>query len=191
MEVLTVRFSYIVFFLVLVVSTVFFFIDGCKKLALTPEAELIEVPPSERLPQERDSVMVIHDLKFSISSYFWQDFMPMIPPEGPPFYLHFRIEVKNNSGRPIKGLTALAATLYYLETQKIFHSFRLIPTANTQPAETILPKEGKTLIYTNDREEIFSPQTEQGTKFYGRIMVRWSGKTHLLTSPPAGVGYTF
>lgn len=178
-------------FIVLVLFSLFLGFGGCKKSALTPEADLVKVPSPEKLPQEKDSVVVIDDLKFTISSYFWQDFMPMIPPKGPPFYLNFKIEIKNNSRRPIKGFTALTTTLYYLETQKIFHGFGLIPAADTKPEETILPQERKTLIFTNDREEIFSPQIERGTKLYGRIMVKWNGKKYLLTSPPAGVTYTY
>ena len=178
-------------FVVLILFSLFLGFGGCKKSALISEVDLIEVPPPEKLPQEKDSVIVIDHVKLTISSYFWQDFMPIIPPKGPPFYLNLAIEIENNSTRPIQGFTVLMTTLYYLDTQKIFHGFRLIPAGNTQPEETILPQERKTLIYTNDREEIFSPQIERGAKLYGRIMVKWNGERYLLTSPPAGVAYTY
>ena len=134
---------------------------------------------------------MIDGIRFKIYPYFWQNFMPMVPPAGPPFYLNFKIEVQNLTGRPITSFSALFTSLYYVDTQKLFHSFRLMPTANTQPEETILPQEKKTLIYTNDREEVFSPQVEQGTKLYARIMATWDGKKHVLTSPPVNVVYAY
>jgi hypothetical protein len=180
-------------FLVLVVLILFYVLlwNGCERSITPSKNNFMEIPPAERSPQEKDSVFVIDDIKFKISVYFWQDFMPRVPPGGPPFYLNFKIYVHNLTERPIRGFSAPVATLYYSETQSLFHSFRLIPVATTQPEETILPQEKKRLIYTNDREEIFSPQVEQGTKLYARIMVMWNGKKHLLTSPPAGVAYTF
>ncbi len=165
--------------------------NGCERSIPPSKTDLLEIPPAERFPQEKDSVFVINDIKFKISPYFWQDFMPLVPPEGPPFYLNFKIEVQNLAGRPMRDFSAIIATLYYFDTQNLFHSFKLIPTASTQPEETILPQEKRTLIYTNDRNEIFSPRIEQGTKLYARIAVRWDGEQHLLTSPPASVAYTY
>lgn len=191
MKHLVLKFFKIFTFLVLILSNIFLFFSGCKKSALTPETDLIPVPPPERSPQDKDSIVVIDDLKFTISSYFWQDFMPVIPPEGPPFYLKINMEIKNDIRGRLEGFSALMATLYYLDTSKFFHNFRLTPAANTKQEETIFAQERRTLIYTNDRKEIFSPQIEQGTKLYGRIMVEWNGKKHLLTSPPADVTYTY
>lgn len=164
---------------------------GCRKSALAPQRNPVQVPPPERFPQEGDSVSVIDDVKFTISPYFWQDFMPTIPPGGPPFFLCLEIKVKNYTGKPLRGFTAWMTTLYYFGTQEVFHTFQLIPGAETQSEETLLPQEEKTLTYTNDRKSTFSPQIEQGTKLYGRIMVRWNGKIYLLTSPPASVAYTY
>ena len=180
-------------FFVLVVLILFYVLlwNGCERSITPSKTDLMEIPPAERSPQEKDSVIVIEGIKFKISAYFWQDFMPKTPPGGPPFYLNFRIYVHNLTGRPVRDFSAHVTTLYYSETQSLFHTFKLIPVASTQPEETILPQEKKTLIYTNDREEIFSPQVEKGTKLYARIMVIWNGKKHPLTSPPAGVAYTF
>lgn len=185
------RFSDIFSLSFLILCAVFLNFSGCEKSTVIPEIGLIEVPPPERFPQEKDSIMVIDDVKFTISSYFWQDFMPAIPPQGPPFFISFGIKVKNLTGRPLRGLAASHSTLYYFDTQRVFRSFRLIPGADTKAEQTILPGEEKALTYTNDRSEIFSPEIEQGTRLYGRIMVRWNGRTCLLTSPPAGVSYTY
>lgn len=165
--------------------------NGCERSVPPSKTELLEIPPAERSPQEKDSVFVINDIQFKISPYFWQDFMPLVPPEGPPFFLNFKIEIHNLTGKHVNGFSALIAALYYFDTQHLFQSFKLIPTASTQPEETISPLEKKTLIYTNDRNEIFSPQIEKGTKLYARIVVRWDGEKHLLTSPPASVAYTY
>jgi hypothetical protein len=185
------RLSHILIFDILLLFGVFLSFCGCEKSAFTPENDLVEVPPPEKAPQEKDSIDVIDDIKFTISPYFWQDFMPTIPPGGPPFYLKFKIEIKNYTEKPIKGFSALMTTLYYLDTQEVVHNFWLIPSGNTQPEETILPGEEKILIYTNAREEIFSPKIEQGTELFGRILVKWNEVKHLLTSPPAGVVYTY
>lgn len=184
--------SYCRFFVLVALILFYFFLwNGCERSITPSKTGLIEIPPAERSPQDEDSVIVIEGIKFKITPYFWQDFMPRVPPGGPPFYLNFKIYVHNLTGRPIRDFSAPVATLYYSETQSLFHSFKLIPVADTQPEETILPQEKKRLIYTNDREEIFSPQVEKGTKLYARIMVMWNGKKHLLTSPPAGVAYTY
>lgn len=164
---------------------------GCRKSALAPQRDLVEVPPRERFPQEGDSVVVIDDVKLTITPYFWQDFMPRIPPGGPPFLLCFEIQIKNCTGKPLRGFTAWMTTLYYSDTQKVFRTFQLIPGAKTQAEETLLPREEKTLAYTNDRKSTFSPQIEQGTKFYARILVKWNGKIYLSSSPPAGVIFTY
>ena len=185
------RFSNVFFFTFLAIYSVFLFLSGCQKSTLPPEIDVVQIPPPQTFPSEKDSVTVIDDVKFTISSYFWQDFMPMVPPDGPPFYLNLKIEIQNNSQKTVKDFSALTITLYHLDTQEVFHGFRLIPSVNTKPEETILPQERKTLIYTNDREEIFSPQIEQGIKLYGRIMVKWNGKECLLTSPPQEVIFTY
>jgi len=164
---------------------------GCRKSALAPDRDLVEVPPPERFPQEGDSVTVIDGVKLTVTPYFWQDFMPTIPPGGPPFFLCLEIKVKNYTEKPLRGFTAGMTTLYYFDTQKVFYTFQLIPGAETKAEETLLPQEEKTLTYTNDRKSTFSPQIEQGTKLYGRIMVKWNGKTCLLSSPPAGVVFTY
>jgi len=165
--------------------------SGCKESTLGPESDLAEILPQERCPQEGDSVVVTDGVKITVTPYFWQDFMPTIPPGGPPFFLCFGIKVKNYAGKPLRGFTALIATLYYPDTQKVFHTFQLVPDAGTRTEETFLPGEEKTLSYTNDRKRVFSPHIEQGTKLYGRIMVKWNGKTCLLSSPPAGVVFTY
>lgn len=185
------RFFNFFFFTFLVLYSVFLLLGGCQKSTLIPENNVAQVPPPLTFPQEKDSVMVIDDVKFTISSYLWQDFMPMIPPDGPPFYLNLEIEIQNNSGKEIRDFSALMITLYYPDTQTIFHDFKLIPAANTKPEEIILPQERRTLSYTNEREEIFSPQIEKGIKLYGRIMVKWNGKEYLLTSPPQEVIFTY
>ena len=185
------RFSNIFSLSLLILCAVFLNFNGCEKSPVTPETHLIKVPPPERFPQEKDSIMVIDDVKLTISPYFWQDFMPAVPPQGPPFFVSFEIEVKNCTGEPLIGFAALVTTLYYSDTQRAFRSFRLTPVADTKTEQTILPGQEKRLAYTNDRTQIFSPEIEQGTKLYARIMARWDAEIHLLTSPPAGVGRTY
>jgi hypothetical protein len=164
---------------------------GCRKSALAPQRDLVRVPPPEKFPEEGGSVPVIDDVKLNITPYFWQDFMPTIPPGGPPFLLCFEIQIKNRTGKSLRGLTAGMTTLYYSYTQEVFHTFQLIPGAESEAEETLLLQEEKTLAYANVRKSTFSPQIEQGTKFYGRILVKWNGKIYLLSSPPASLVYTY
>lgn len=168
-----------------------FFLSGCKGRNVIKNGDKLEVPPPERIPLPADTAEVLGGIKIIISGYFWQDFMPVIPPEGPPFYILFKFKITNNSQSKIDDFSASLATLYYDKTKDRFHTFKLIPSANTKPLEEILPKETKYLEYTNDRAEEFSAQIEEGTKLYARILVSWDGKENIFTSPPIPVVFTY
>jgi len=176
-----------VFFLLLGLS----FLSGCKGGEVIKNGDKSEVSPPERIPLPADTAEVLDGIKIIISGYFWQDFMPVIPPEGPPFYILFKFKITNNSQSKIDDFSASLATLYYDKTKDRFHTFKLIPSANTKPLEEILPKETKYLEYTNDRAEEFSAQIEEGTKLYARILVSWDGKENIFTSPPIPVVFTY
>ncbi len=174
--------------LILGVILLFFF---CRSGKITKNDVIFHILPPEKSPVIGDSIVVIDDVEFVIKSYFWQDFMPLIPKKGPPFYLSFRLIITNNSEEEIADFYAVKTTLYYQEANQQFHSFYLIPAASTKPKEKILPGQTKSLEYTNDRSEAFSPEIEQGTKLYGQILLSWDGKEHILTSPPSKVEYTY
>jgi hypothetical protein len=168
-----------------------FFLNGCKGRNVIKNGDQAEIPPPEKIPLPTDTAEVLGGIKVIISGYFWQDFMPIVPPEGPPFYILFKFKITNNSQSKIENFSANLATLYYDKTKDRFYTFKLIPAGNTKPKEEILPKETKYLEYTNDRTEKFSPQIEEGTKLYGRILVSWEGKEHIFTSPPIPVVFTY
>jgi len=161
----------------------------CKNAKITENEEKASISP-EKGPGVGDSIVVIDEVKFVIRSYFWQDFMPMIPPQGPPFYLVFKLKVTNNTDRALIDFYAVKTNLFYEDDNEKFHSFSLIPAGGTKPKERILPKETKNFEYTNDRTEIFSPKIEEGTKLYGQILFSWDGKKQILTSSPSEVKYT-
>jgi hypothetical protein len=167
------------------------FLSGCKGGGVIKNGDKSEVPPPERIPLPADTAEVLGGIKIIISGYFWQDFMPVIPPEGPPFCILFKFKVTNNSQSKIENFSATLITLYYDKTKDRFYTFKLISSANTKPQEEILPKETKYLEYTNDRAEKFSPQLEEGTKLYGRILVSWNGEEHIFTCPPIPVVFTY
>lgn len=182
------RRSWICFLFFLVI---FVFFSACKKGQITEVDEIITIPPPEKSPGIGDSTVVIDNVEFVIKSYFWQDFMPMIPKKGPPFYLLFKLKITNKKEKELVDFCAVKTTLYYEQTNQQFHSFYLIPTAGTKPEEKILPGQTKNLEYTNDRSEVFSPKIEQGTKLYAQILLSWNRKEHILTSLPSGVEYTY
>jgi len=178
-------------FCLLFVGVFLFFFSFCKKVQITKSEVSVPIPPPEKSPGIGDSTVVIDDVEFVIKSYFWQDFMPMIPKKGPPFYLLFKLKITNKKEKELVDFCAVKTTLYYEQTNQQFHSFYLIPTAGTKPKEKILPGQTKNLEYTNDRSEVFSPKIEQGTKLYAQILLSWNRKEHILTSPPSGVEYTY
>ncbi len=148
------------------------------------------VPPPDEPPTDEIAPIQVDNLVFEANPIFWQNFMPIIPPEGPPFYLVLEIIVKNYGDISISDITAIKTTVYYAATTRALHTFKLEPSGSTN--NSIRPGETKKFEYTNDRSTIFSPDLEEGTELYARILVRWASEHEvILTTPPAPVEFTY
>lgn len=148
------------------------------------------VPPPVEPPTDEMAPIQVDYLVFEAKIIFWQNFMPIIPPEGPPFYLVLEIIVKNYGNIPISDITAIRTTVYYAATTRALHTFKLEPFDSVN--NLIRPGETRKFEYTNDRSTIFSPDLEEGTELYARILVRWESEHEvILTTPLAPVEFTF
>ena len=149
-----------------------------------------QVPPPEEPPTDEVVPLQVENLELEASATFWQNFMPIIPPEGPPFYLVLELTVTNYGPTTISGFKAVRTTVYFANSKDVLHTFQLEPldpeNNSIHPGETI------TFEFTNERTTIFSPDLEEGTKFYARILVSWKPEhTEILTSPPVSVEFTY
>lgn len=149
-----------------------------------------QVPPPDEPPTDEVAPIQVDYLVFEANVVFWQNFMPIIPPEGPPFYLVLEITVKNYGNIPISGFTAIKTTVYFAATTRALHTFQLEPLDSAN--NSIHPGEIRKLEFTNERSTIFSPDLEEGTKLYARVLVRWeSDQAVILTTPLAPVEFTY
>lgn len=176
---------------VLIILSLFSTIMGFdQKQKPAPPVET-SVPVAAKIPAPSDSVTVIENVRLSISSYFWKDFMPAVPPAGPPFYLSILIQFKNQSAQPLNSFSVEKVSLYFAGSRKLFHTFQLISEGNNTASEKIAKGETKILRYTNTRERLFTGKIERGTQLYGRIRVHLNGKTFDLSIPPSPVHFTY
>lgn len=149
-----------------------------------------QVPPPDEPPTDVIPPIQADNMVFEANAIFWQNFMPIIPPEGPPFYLVLEITIKNLGSIPITGLTAVRTTVYFAATTRALHTFQLEPLDSVN--NSIQPGEIRKLEFTNDRSTAFSPDLDEGTKLYARILVRWEiEQAVILTSPLAPVEFTY
>ena len=149
-----------------------------------------DVPPPVSPPTSSVDHIEVDGLRLNASAYYWQDFMPDIPDEGPPFMFIIWITVKNNGNSTVDDLTAIKATLFYSGTLTPLRTFMLTRVdsgANsTAPGGTIL------MEFTNQRGEVFSPDIEEGTEFYARVLFTWVGNYQaILTTPPSPLMFTY
>ncbi|MFX0108407.1 MAG: hypothetical protein ACFE7R_09000 [Candidatus Hodarchaeota archaeon] len=127
------------------------------------------------------------------TAVFWQDFMPSIPEEGPPFYLVLRVNVTNMGNGTIFGLDMPRVTVYFNNTFTPLHSFHIDPGVACCDDENAVPP-GETLIleFTNRREAIFSPDLDEGTGLYARAVFIWETDGEaILTTPPNALSFTY
>jgi hypothetical protein len=137
-------------------------------------------------------IEVAGDLVLSAEAVYSQDFMPAIPPEGPPFYSFIRINITNNGATTLTDMRAPRATLYFNNTLDPFVTLNLTMAIDTFVPVEIAPGESEIIGFLNDRSKIYSPTIEEGTGLYARILFVWSGlHSHILTTAPSSVLYTF
>ncbi|MFQ6125577.1 MAG: hypothetical protein ACE5R6_13395 [Candidatus Heimdallarchaeota archaeon] len=150
----------------------------------------LPVPPPDKPPTDDVAPLQVGNLVLEANAVFWQNFMPIIPPEGPPFYVIIEITMRNYGSFPISGFTAIKTTVYFAATKNPLHTFQLEPVDAAN--NSIQPGEIRKLEFTNGRSTIFSPDLEEGTKLYTRILVHWaSNQAEILTTPLAPVEFTY
>ncbi len=149
----------------------------------------LQVPPPPSPPDEDPEIVITQELETWAEVMYWQDFMPAIPEEGPPFYLIIWINVTNTGTTPITDFDAVRATIYFHNTSMPLVTLSLhkvIPEGSE-----VGPRESIVFEFTNDRETIFSPTIEEGAVLYSRVLTGWGdGNEMILTTPPSALGYT-
>ena len=116
-----------------------------------------QVPPPESAPGLEPIVYRDGDVELWAEAEFSQDFMPAIPPEGPPFYTFIKINITNHGNSTISNLGASRATVYYNDTLDPLVTLNLTSAIQYFKEVEIRPGESRVMEFINDRSEIFSP----------------------------------
>ena len=149
----------------------------------------LQVPPPTHLPGTDPEIFMIGNLTAWAEAEYWQDFMPSIPTEGPPFLLVLDVNVTNTGTSTITGFEIPRLTIYFDGTRTPFATLTL-QVVSPELSE-IGPGESFVIQLTNDRDTIFSPSIEEGTALYSRVLLEWKiGNTMILTTPPSALYYT-
>ena len=148
-----------------------------------------QVPPPSHLPGADPEIIVTDELTAWAKAEYWQDFMPIVGPEGPPFFVVVTVTVTNTGNSTISSFEVPRVTIYFNGTRipLVTLNLRVVEpdTCEIGPNETIVVK------LANDIETIFSPTIEEGTTLYSRVLTRWeSGNEMILTTPPSKVFHT-
>ncbi|MFW9887503.1 MAG: hypothetical protein ACFFER_04935 [Candidatus Thorarchaeota archaeon] len=148
-------------------------------------------PPNEP-PSQAVEPVIVDDLELTAIAYFCQDFMPEIPPEGPPFYLVIRVNATNRANTTVFGLNVHAVTVYFGGSRNVLHTFKIQPGLTCCFDEFTVPSNSSHLIqFTNNRETIYSPDLEEGIDLYARVYVVWDNGEAIITTPPVPLGFTY
>jgi hypothetical protein len=151
----------------------------------------MQVPPPESAPGLEPIVYRDGDVELWAEAEFSQDFMPAIPPEGPPFYAFIKINITNTGNSTISNLGASRATVYYNDTLDPLVTLNLTSAIQYFKEVEIRPGESIVMEFINDRSEIFSPTIEEGTVLFARVVFTWGeGNEQILTTPPKALMFT-
>ncbi len=158
---------------------------------LLNEPSLRQVPPPNTLPDDEIQIVSSGGLLIWAEAEYWQDFMPTIPPEGPPFYLVIRINITNIGDSIITDIFAPRVTIYYNSTFQSLVTFNLTTVLQYFAPLSISPGESTVIEFTNDRSTIFSPSIEEGSVLYSQVLFSWEGGNEaILTTTPNGLQFT-
>jgi len=176
----------LVVFSILVVATATAFILGG-----TLFGGFDPVPPPDEPPSEVVGNITVDDLDLAASAFFWQDFMPSIPPEGPPFYLVIRVNVTNNGNVTVFGLDVSRVSVYF-NNLTLLHTFDIEPGVSCCSDEfSVAPGHTEIFEFTNNRESIFSPEVAEDTEMFARILLAWdSDGQAIITTASVPLLYT-
>lgn len=147
-----------------------------------------QVPPPLSPPGEDPDIIISHDLEVWAEALYWQDFMPSVPEEGPPFLVIIWVNVTNTGNTTVNNFEAVRLTIYFHNNSIPLVTLNLVIVGD--PIQ-IGPSENMVLEFTNDRSSVFSPTIEEGAVLYSRILVRWgAGIEGILTTPPSSLLFT-
>ncbi len=146
----------------------------------------LQVPPPEEPPGEELEPTTKDGLTATARAIYWQDFMPSVPPEGPPFYTVIWINVTNTGNITITNFYAVRVTIYFHDTMSPLVTLDLESTVQYFVWPEVKPGESFEFEYTNSRASIFSPTIEKYTILYSRVLTRWGNESELIvTTPPS------
>jgi hypothetical protein len=154
---------------------------------ITPQVIPPQLPPVGEMEP-----ILANDLKLVASVYIWQDFLLLEPHEEPPLNLIIRVNVTNLGNATVFGFNVPKVTLYYGESLTSLNTFMTSPgLACCFDEFSIAPGNTEIFQFTNDRETIFSPELEEGTVFYARLLVVWDPDSEaVLTTAPVPLDFT-
>ena len=152
------------------------------------QTNTLQVPPPLSPPGDSVDTVVSQGLEARAEAVYWQDFMPMIPEEGPPFFSVVHVNVTNTGNAAVSDFKAIRMTIYFDDSMVPLVTLNLTLVGDLPE---IGPGENVVLEFTNSREQIYSPTIDESTRLYSRVLVIWSdGMEMILTTPPSPVLYT-
>lgn len=150
----------------------------------------LQVPPPTHLPGTVPEIFTTGNLTAWAEADYMQNFMPSVPPEGPPFRVYVEVNVTNKGTSIISGFEIPRVTIYFNGTSNPLVTLAL-QVVSSELSE-IGPGESIIIQLTNDIDTIFSPTIEEGTSLYSRVLIGWGiGSTMILTTPPSALYYAY
>lgn len=150
-----------------------------------------QVPPPTEPPGDEPEIIIKEGLAAWAEAIYWQDFMPEIPEEGPPFMTVIWVNVTNNGNTTVNYFDALRVTIYFHNSSMLLGTLDLMSNIQYFVWPEIKPGESAIFEFTNFRDPIFSPTIEEGAVLYSRVFARWESVDEMiLTTPPSALLYT-
>ena len=147
--------------------------------------------PPTTTPGTEPEVIIDDDVALWADAEFWQDFMPGIPPEGPPFYALIGVNITNNGDTTVTNIGIQQTTIFLYETGQPVVSLNMTTAAQYFAPIEIRPGESVYIEFINLHDEIVSPTLEEDTMLYARVKFVWGdGNQQILTTPPAALYFT-
>ena len=154
--------------------------------------DLSQVPPPENPPGDEKEIIVASNLELWAEAEFWQDFMPLVPPEGPPFHTVVYINITNTGTSTLESFNAPKMTVYFGDSVDALVTLNLTLGIQTFAPIIVQPGESTVVEYINNRNEIFSPTLDEGTALYARVLFQWGvGEEAILTTAPSELMFTY
>jgi hypothetical protein len=150
-----------------------------------------QVPPPSSPPGNESEIVTAGQLVVWAEAEFSQDFMPAIPPEGPPFHSFIKINITNTGDTHIWDINAHRITIYYNGTLEPLVTLNITTVAQFLIPVNVGPGQSIVVDYINLSDEVYSPTIEEGTGLYGRVLFTWSGTLEaILTTAPSALYFT-